>query len=450
MMDSAGTGASVGVVLGDGPEIERLAARIQALVDAAVDEELGALESGYQRAHERETAAMRLTIVVACSVAGLAMLTGLHAARSILAPVRRFQETAGELAQGHLDTRVRLQSFPELEALAAAFNIMADEIQTSREALESHVARVTESNTRLEREMTDRQRAEADREVLHEQLVAASRDAGMAQLATGVLHNVGNVLNSVNVAAARATDMVRTSRVADLRQVATMVGEQTDLPAFVARDPRGRVLARFLDEIGAHLAREQAAVVRELGELRENIGHIREVISMQQSYARVTDLAVEISPQSLVDDALRMRENALARRGIEIIREQEADLPPIHIDKHRVLQILLNLISNAERAMESTPREARRLILRLEPTSIGIRISVIDHGDGIPPENLTRIFTNGFTTRTSGHGFGLHMAALAAQELGGSLNARSGGTGEGATFVLDVPNAASLNQETIA
>jgi signal transduction histidine kinase len=68
-----------------------------------------------------------------------------------------------------------------------------------------------------------------------------------------------------------------------------------------------------------------------------------------------------------------------------------------------------------------------------------VRISVIDNGVGIPAQNMDRLFTHGFTTRQSGHGFGLHSGALAAQELGGTLHAESEGAGRGAAFILELP-----------
>ena len=70
-----------------------------------------------------------------------------------------------------------------------------------------------------------------------------------------------------------------------------------------------------------------------------------------------------------------------------------------------------------------------------------MQIAVIDTGIGISPENLTRIFAHGFTTRKDGHGFGLHSGALAAKELGGKLSVESAGLGQGASFVLDLPFA---------
>ena len=65
--------------------------------------------------------------------------------------------------------------------------------------------------------------------------------------------------------------------------------------------------------------------------------------------------------------------------------------------------------------------------------------------DRIPAASLGRIFTLGFTTRKDGHGFGLHSAALAAAEMGGSLVAESDGLGQGATFTLELPMAEPRN-----
>ena len=116
-------------------------------------------------------------------------------------------------------------------------------------------------------------------------------------------------------------------------------------------------------------------------------------------------------------------------------------MPPITVDRHKVLQILVNLIRNAKYACDDSGHPDKVITLRIESGVPGVRISVIDNGIGIPSENMGRIFNHGFTTRESGHGFGLHSAALAAQELGGCLRAESDGPGRGAMFVLDLPLA---------
>ncbi len=118
-------------------------------------------------------------------------------------------------------------------------------------------------------------------------------------------------------------------------------------------------------------------------------------------------------------------------------------VPQVTVDKHKALQILVNLLRNAKHAMDEFETSEKRLTLRIRQQDDSIvALSVIDTGCGIPPENLTRIFSHGFTTRRDGHGFGLHSAALAAQQMGGRLLAHSDGPGRGATFTFELPLAA--------
>jgi C4-dicarboxylate-specific signal transduction histidine kinase len=141
----------------------------------------------------------------------------------------------------------------------------------------------------------------------------------------------------------------------------------------------------------------------------------------------------------LVEDALRINASGLTRHQVKVVREL-APLPPVLTDKHKALMILVNVISNAQYAMDGVPPGERLLTVRLAHTEDHrIRIELRDNGMGIAPEMLTRIFQFGFTTREEGHGFGLHASALAAQELGGSLTAHSEGSGRGATFTLEIP-----------
>jgi signal transduction histidine kinase len=115
-------------------------------------------------------------------------------------------------------------------------------------------------------------------------------------------------------------------------------------------------------------------------------------------------------------------------------------VPPLITEKHKVLQILVNLMRNAKYALDEGGRPEKLMRVRAELNGHGtVRISIIDDGVGIAPENLTRIFGHGFTTRKAGHGFGLHSGALAAKELGGTLIAQSDGPGCGANFTLELP-----------
>lgn len=288
-------------------------------------------------------------------------------------------------------------------------------------------------------DVTARKRGEAELAKLHAQLLVTSRQAGMAEVATGVLHNVGNVLNSVNVSATLIADHVRHSKGVNIAKLAAMFGEhQADLAAFLTTDPRGRMIPGYLATLSESLAQEQEALVQEVGHLRKNIEHIKEIVAMQQSYAKTSGFVETVPLVELVEDALRMNTSSLARHDVELVRDFQVR-PVISTDKHKVMQILVNLVRNAKHACDDTHRTDKRIVVRLAGAPPAVRISVIDNGVGIPAANLERIFNHGFTTKKDGHGFGLHSGALAAKELGGSLTVQSEGAGHGATFTLELP-----------
>jgi signal transduction histidine kinase len=331
--------------------------------------------------------------------------------------------------------RPRLQIYGVVSSLALIVCVLLFVVGLARLKLEKQIKE-------LQREISDRERAESQLEEAHTQLVETSRHAGMAEVATGVLHNVGNVLNSVNVSANLVSDRVRGSKAENLLKVAALLREHADhLEDFFASDPRGKLLLDYLPNLGAHLHEERSDMLQEIELLTKNLDHIKEIVAMQQSYASVSGAVEPVSITNLADDALQINAAALNRHGVEVIRNY-ADVPLIIVDKHKVIQILVNLIRNAKYAMEECGRDHKQLVVGIETTPGGcVRITVKDNGEGILPENLVRIFSHGFTTKKDGHGFGLHTSALAASEMNGSLSAYSGGLGTGATFTLELPLA---------
>jgi C4-dicarboxylate-specific signal transduction histidine kinase len=268
----------------------------------------------------------------------------------------------------------------------------------------------------------------------------ASRQAGMSEVATSVLHNVGNVLNSVNVSSSLIADKTRNSKVTNLgRAVALIRAHEGDLNSFFSNDPKGRQLPAYLSNLALHLEGEREDVLQEVGSLVSNIQHIKEIVAMQQNYAKTSGVLESLKMVDLVEDAIRMNNGAMTRHKVKVVRDF-VDGPPVLTEKHKVLQILVNLIRNAKYACDDSGRDDKQISLRVANGKGQVIISVIDNGIGIPPENLTRIFGHGFTTRKEGHGFGLHSGALAAKELGGTLVAFSEGLGHGATFTLELPS----------
>jgi PAS domain S-box-containing protein len=289
------------------------------------------------------------------------------------------------------------------------------------------------------RDISARKQTHDELERAQKQLMTASRQAGMAEVATNVLHNVGNILNSVNISASLVTERVKQSKVISVPRMAALLTEQgAALGEFLTKDERGKRVPEYLTALGEQLMGDRSVALEELASLRDNLEHIKDTVAMQQSYAKLCGVVERIAVTDLVEDSLRLNAGAFVRHGVTLRREF-GEVEPITVDRHRVLQILVNLVRNAKYACDESGRADKLLTLRIEPLADGVRICVIDNGAGIRPENMSRLFTHGFTTRASGHGFGLHSAALAAQELGGSLRAQSDGPGCGATFILDLP-----------
>ncbi len=290
-------------------------------------------------------------------------------------------------------------------------------------------------------DITERRETEARLEKINKELLEVSRLAGMAEVATSVLHNVGNVLNSVNISCSVAAQKVAKSRIGSVAKIADLLREHAgDLPAFLTTDPTGRKLPEFLGKLAERLSEEQAEVIEELEALGRNIDHIKVIVSMQQNYARISGVTETVDVTDLVESSLRLNEDSLARHDVKVIREFSG-VPSTPVEKHKVLQILVNLIQNAKHACEDSGRADREVTVEVAPGEECVRISVIDNGVGIPLENLTQIFAHGFTTKPNGHGFGLHSCAVAAGEMGGRLTAMSEGPGTGATFTLELPIA---------
>jgi len=293
-------------------------------------------------------------------------------------------------------------------------------------------------------DITARKAIEAELERLNREVQEASRQAGRAEVATGVLHNVGNVLNSVNVSVNLLQDRLEKSKVSSLEKATALIEEhRADLSRYLNDDPKGQIVPGLLVKLGRHLAEERRDSLEELKSLAANVEHVKEIVAMQQSYARVSGVLEALSPSQLMEDALRINQAGLSRHGVLVQRHYD-DSPRVLVDKHKVLQILINLIRNSKYALDAMPDGQKQLDLEIRANGSGmVRMVVRDNGVGIPPNNLTRIFSHGFTTKKDGHGFGLHSGALAAKEMGGSLSAMSDGPGRGATFVLELPMAES-------
>lgn len=289
-------------------------------------------------------------------------------------------------------------------------------------------------------DITVRKRAERELDALHAQLLMASRQAGMAEVATGVLHNVGNVLTSVNLIVHDVQDRLKTTRLAHLHRVVEILQrEQPRLAEFISTDNAGRQLPDFLAKLDEHLTGENRQLLADVEGLVRHFEHIREIIVTQQGSAQLFGVMENLNAPQLLEDALRLNAESLDRHGISLERVFEP-VGQVKADRHKVLQILVNLLKNAKDALQVVKPGERLIRVRvaLAPDQT-VALSVEDNGPGIAAVNLRRIFQHGFTTKPTGHGFGLHSSVLAAREMSGDLVAASEGPGRGSTFTLTLP-----------
>ena len=276
-----------------------------------------------------------------------------------------------------------------------------------------------------------------------EELIEARR-AGMSEVAAGVLHNVGNVLNSINTAAWQARSCMMEAQITSFAEAARAIADQSsNWEQFATQDDRGKMIPEYLMQMASHLEGVRDEVLSELAVLKKNVEHVRKIISVQQDYARVDGVTEVFEVREIVEDALHLNRTSLGRHGVRVVREFD-DIGLLKMDRHKLLQIITNLVVNAKDALVARESPDPTIVIRIRDTSEGPRIEVRDNGEGIAADQIERIFQHGFTTKRDGHGFGLHSAALFASELGGSLCAHSDGPGTGASFQLDLPSQARM------
>lgn len=349
--------------------------------------------------------------MVSSLIGGAAICLGMWIvlARLVLKPLGQVTAHAVRVgARDDLGSRLRMKKNDEIGTLAREFDRMVERLAESRA-----------------------------------QMLAVARQAGQAEVATNVLHNVGNVLTSMNVSANLVREKLNQSEIPTLGRATQMLADhQADLSAFLTHDERGRALPSFLIELSRFLAQERDLMLREMQSLSDALEHIRRVVSMQQVHARNVTLIETAELDKVVEQALALAGEVCGGRKVQVVRHLELT-EAVPIDRHKLLQILVNLIRNAQQALheshQSTPQITIALTRVPGPEGDVLRVTVADNGGGISAENLPKIFNLGFSTRPDGHGFGLHSAANLAREMGGSLSASSEGPGRGAAFTLEIP-----------
>ncbi len=299
-------------------------------------------------------------------------------------------------------------------------------------------------------DITRRIEDEAEKMRLNEELNEAARRAGMAEIAASVLHNVGNVLTSVTTSVSIIEQTIANTALTGYFKAIDLIRENQDnLEAFVTNDTRAIKLMQYLLILEDHLRSEHELINKNLHRLQDKVNIINEVIAAQQSYATGSMLLESLYLPDIIDDALRLQGDSADRHHIEIVKEYAEDIPLIPIQRTKMIHIIVNLYRNAKDALNDNPVDDKKILIQVTKENDKVVMRFSDNGCGIEPQHLKRIFNHGFTTKASGHGFGLHSCANYMSEMGGKIQVQSAGKGKGTTFILEfpIPPAQQENQQ---
>jgi NO-binding membrane sensor protein with MHYT domain len=277
------------------------------------------------------------------------------------------------------------------------------------------------------------------KEALNQEQLEKARQLGMAEVAASVLHNVGNVLNSINVSGNILLEQLTNTKLKKLNDLAIMVEEnKNNFGNFINENPKGQYVPEFLLMINACQKNEQKIMLQEAKILIKNLQHIKDIISMQQDLSKTSDFEQLLPVEKLVEEALLLTDVDYSSRGITIKTEFET-MHSILLDKVKLLQILVNLLRNAKDSLLASNHSNKILSVKTRHINKFVNILINDNGIGLTEEQMKKIFTYGYSTKLEGHGYGLHASILSVRSMNGDLKAESEGEGKGATFIIELP-----------
>jgi NO-binding membrane sensor protein with MHYT domain len=284
------------------------------------------------------------------------------------------------------------------------------------------------------------------KESLNQEQFEKSRQLVMAEISASVLHNVGNVLNSVNVSANLVAEKVTNSKLSGIIKLSTLFNDHKSNMAEFFNDERGVKALEYLTMLGKQWHDEQIDLTNEMARINKNLSLIKEIISTQQELSKTSGYDQIVSVNELIEEALLIS-GLYQKKDITLVKEF-AKLNPITTDKVKILQVFVNLLRNAKDAVLESGKA--NMIITIKTYTINdnrIGIEVTDNGVGIGDKNINKIFSYGYTTKVHGHGFGLHTSALAINAIGGKINITSPGLKEGATVALEIPCTKAKKQK---
>lgn len=377
-----------------------------------------------------------ILVIIAFIIFSLGSRAAQRQSNEITKPLAELTKATEALSRGDYSIPIPSISNDEIGILAKDFDAMRLKVKKYTNELESMVEERTKD---LQAEIIERKKAQEELVAAQKELFEHAHKAGMADIATGVLHNVGNILNSVLISATVIQETVKKSNLEGFVKANNLLRENiNNMSDFVLNNVKGQKLFQYYLKLEDLLRQEQSIVFENIDRLNEKISIISEVIIAQQIYAKENFFTEKLSLADVIESALTLQAGSIQRHDIKIKKELQ-EVPDIYAQRTKLLHILMNLYKNAKEAMEGMPNEKKELLIKLEMDAQNVYIRISDNGCGIKEENFKKIFNHGFTTKSNGHGFGLHTCVNHMAEMNGKIWVESKGENKGATFVLMFP-----------
>jgi signal transduction histidine kinase len=407
------------------------------------------IQTALSEAEARARYSVIRTILALLGIGSLALFAGLAATRFITtwitAPLAQLTAATHAISQGDYEQAVAIDSDNEVGVLSRNFESMRGNILNHRRELEKKNASLLEAQAELEDlNQNLEQKVRLRTEELHRvqaQLIDAARDAGKAEIAINVLHNIGNVINSVNVSNQKNNELLRNSGMENLLQAVALLRQNREsLAEYLTNDDKGRLVPELLDRLTQALGGEHDNLLSNTQRLEHNISLVKSIISTQQAYAKLGGMVENFDIGHVVRESVNLQEALLQKNHVRVELSVNEDLL-VEGDRTKVHHVVNNLLINAREALFSTNPAERLIRISAAMVDDQIVLEVEDNGEGIAPEHLESIFRHGFTNKADGHGFGLHSCANDIGEMGGTIEAFSKGPGTGARFRIILPKA---------
>lgn len=274
-----------------------------------------------------------------------------------------------------------------------------------------------------------------------DELVEKAHKAGMADLATSILHDVGNILNSVNVSTATISQIINHSRLEKLHKANAMLRAQLDdIETFVREDPKAKTLLTYLTRIDQHLADERQMLKSQIERLSDNVQVIMDVVAAQHTFLGTDRVEVELQLHEVAEKTLQMAGHSLLHDNI-VVEKKLHETSPVYALRSKLTHVLVNLLKNAVQSIEEQNPDRKKLTVETGQDDRFVYLSVTDNGVGFRQNEQAHLFSHGYTTKKTGKGFGLHNCANYMREMNGYIQAHSNGIGKGATFTLKLPRS---------